>query len=153
LEVGTIGIRNLKNQYFNKQKTFTAKRILSNMSEVNNLIDKAKEYGFKISLVYIRISSIVLPKKQIKQRLNNDGHNVEFKFIKDNLYPNTKNFENICLRADNIVLYDNSKTDEKYKKLIDIGDRKIHFQIKELLNLSKLFVKIINTKVIAAVLK
>ncbi|MDR0579666.1 MAG: zeta toxin family protein [Campylobacteraceae bacterium] len=154
LKAGTIGIRRLQNNYFNKQQNFAVERILSNEKEVNNLIDRAKSHNFKISLVYIGIDTLELSKRRIEQRFKEGGHNVKDDIIKENFNLGIQNFQKICSRVDYIVLYDNSKYgNDKYKKLLDARDGKIHFQAQEqeLHAWSKPFIESINTKVIATI--
>ena len=147
LKTGTAGIHRLQNSFFEKKQTFAVERILNNEGEVNNLIDRAKSYNFQISLAYIGVGSIDLSKRRVEQRFFEGGHNVELELIKKNLDLSIKNFKDVSLRADNIVLYDNSKTDNKYKKLMDIREGKIHFQAKSLPIWAEPFVETIKKKI------
>jgi predicted ABC-type ATPase len=150
LKTGTIAIHNLQNKYFNEKRVFAVERILGNEKEINNLIDRAGSYNFKISLVYIGIDTLELSKKRIKQRFKEGGHNVENDIVKENLDLGITTFQNICSRVDYIVLYDNSKTgNNRFRKLLDVRDKKIHFQAEELPSWTKPLMEAINTKVIA----
>jgi predicted ABC-type ATPase len=148
LRAGSTAIHKLQNKYFNKKRPFAVERILNNEKEINNLIDRAKSYDFKVSLVYIGINTIELSKKRIEQRHKEGGHNVESNIIKENLVLSVQNFQKICSRVDYIILYDNSKTDKRYRKLFDARDKKIHFQEQDLPAWSKPLIETINTKVI-----
>ncbi|MDR1976854.1 MAG: zeta toxin family protein [Campylobacteraceae bacterium] len=140
LKKGTAAIRKLQNEYFAKQQSFAVERILYREDEIGNLISRARENGYKISLIYIGITDIELSKKRISQRVKQGGHDVDFDLIKENLDLSIQNFTAVCAKADNIILYDNSNEQHKYKRVIDIRDARVHLKIDKIPNWSKPFI-------------
>ncbi|MDR3177543.1 MAG: zeta toxin family protein [Campylobacteraceae bacterium] len=154
LKAGTMAIHNLQNRYFSKRRIFAVERILSGEKEINNLIDRAKSHSYKISLVYIGINTLELSIKRVKQRFKEGGHNVENDIIKENLDLGIKNFQTICPKVDNVILYDNTKADSgRYKKLLDMRDKKICFQTQELPKWSRHLVEAVHTKITTAAIE
>jgi predicted ABC-type ATPase len=101
-------ISKLRDFYFSQKTSFAVEKILSNEKEIKHLINKAKENGFLVSLVYIGLDKIHENNARILNRHANEGkHFVKSSLVKENLDLSIQTFNKTAYFFDNVLLYKN----------------------------------------------
>ncbi len=116
VEAGRIMLNRI-NEMLNDGKSFAFETTLSTRSYKNKII-KAKENGYRISLIYFWLQSIELAKERVIIRVTEGGHNIEPDIIKRRYIKGVKNLFDIYLPiVDSALIIDNSEG--KYELLAE----------------------------------
>ena len=106
-EAGRIMLNRI-NELLNKGISFSFETTLSTKS-YKNLIIKAKEQGYKVTLLYFWLQTIELAKERVKTRVLEGGHNIPEEVIERRYLRGIKNlFEIYFDIVDAILIFDNS---------------------------------------------
>jgi predicted ABC-type ATPase len=93
---------------------FAFETTLSTRSYVN-IITKAKESGYFVTLVYFWLSSPELAMERVKTRVQEGGHDIPIEVIKRRYFSGIKNFFNLYLPiSDYWMIIDNSENPFKF---------------------------------------
>ncbi len=96
-----------RNDLLFKGKSFVVEATLSGQSTMN-LIDKAKEQGFRIDLKFIGLSDVELAKARVAARIEAGGHSVPDEDIQQRFTRSLENLPIAISKSDNTTLFDNS---------------------------------------------
>ena len=96
------------NELLHLQKTFAIETTLSGSTYVR-LIDKAKQIGYKIILLFFWLDNIKLAINRVAKRVIEGGHFIPEKIIKRRYYKGIQNLLNTFIhKADATYIYNNS---------------------------------------------
>lgn len=103
------------------------------------IIEKAKSFGYKTTLVFFWLDSVELAIERVKSRVDEGGHNVPQTTIIRRYYSGLKNLFNLYIPiSDYWMIFDNSKTHSELiaegytNKSIDIKNNIIYETLKQL---------------------
>ena len=74
-----------------------------------NLIDKAHQNGYEVTLLYVAVNSAETAIKRVNERVELGGHGVEPELIKKRYKQSNDNLPKVAYYADNVLIFDNSK--------------------------------------------
>lgn len=74
-----------------------------------NLIDKAHQNGYEVTLIYVSVNSAETAIKRVNERVELGGHGVEPYLIKKRYKQSNDNLPKVAYYADNVLIFDNSK--------------------------------------------
>ncbi|MHA5200862.1 zeta toxin family protein [Oenococcus oeni] len=74
-----------------------------------NLIDKAHENGFEVTLLYVALRDENLAIKRVKERVQKGGHGVPAETIKKRYRQSNHNLPEVAFKVDKVMIYDNSE--------------------------------------------
>ena len=74
-----------------------------------NLIDKAHENGFEVTLLYVALRDENLAIKRVEDRVQKGGHGVPSEIIKKRYRQSNHNLSAVAFKSDNVFIYDNSE--------------------------------------------
>ncbi len=107
-EAGRIML-NRMNYLLEKGEDFAFETTLSARSFVS-FIKKAKEQGYKITLVFVWLESVELAKQRVAERVKRGGHNIEADVIERRYKAGLKNLNELYIPiCDDWMVFDNSK--------------------------------------------
>jgi len=128
-EAGRMVIKRI-DKLIQSQTDFAVETTLSTKIYTNT-IQKAKEFGFKITLVFFWLDSVDLAIERVKIRVTEGGHNVPLTTITRRYYNGLKNLFNLYIPiCDYWMIFDNSKT---HSELIAEGYTNKTFDIKNII--------------------
>ena len=74
-----------------------------------SFIQKAKERGFKVTLIFVYLNSVELAKQRVKHRVSKGGHHIEAEVIERRYHAGLKNFLHLYMPvSDDWLVFDNS---------------------------------------------
>jgi len=114
----------LRQKFLEQKISFAIETTLSGINEIN-FIQQCKKQGYKINFVYLYLNSEYLSYARVKQRVENNGHDIPTKDIKRRYERSINNFINIKNISDRTWLLDNSYI--KTKLIYSIVNQKIKF--------------------------
>ncbi|MBL7817197.1 MAG: zeta toxin family protein [Saprospiraceae bacterium] len=107
IEAGRIMLNRI-NQLLEKGEDFAFETTLSTRSYVS-FIKKARNLGYKITLVFVYLKSVDLAKQRVAERVKKGGHNIETEVIERRYVAGLKNFRNLYFPICNEwIVFDNS---------------------------------------------
>ena len=107
LEAGRIMLNRI-NELLNKGVSFSFETTLSTKS-YKSFIIKAKDQGYKVTLLYFWLQTIELAKERVKTRVSEGGHNIPEVVIERRYERGIKNLFDIYIDVvDAILIFDNS---------------------------------------------
>jgi len=107
-ESGRIMLNRI-DELFKNEESFAFETTLSTKS-YKNKIQKAKEKGYTVTLLFFWLQNIELAKERVKIRVSEGGHNIESNIIERRYNNGIKNLFNIYLPlVDGALIYDNSE--------------------------------------------
>ena len=136
IEAGRIMLNRI-NELLNENESFAFETTLSTRSYMPKIV-KAKENGYKITLLFFWLSSTELAKERVLTRVKEGGHNIEFDVIVRRYYKGINNlFELYLPIVDEAQIFDNSEGKhipiaEKFHELIEVIDEKKFNHLKEI---------------------
>lgn len=103
---GKIAVKTIKQYFadgisFNQETTLCGKSILKN-------IQRAKESGYCIELYYVGLTSVVLAKERVAQRVVSGGHGIPDADIERRYWESLDHLKKVIELCDRVELYDNS---------------------------------------------
>ncbi|MBS9767108.1 MAG: zeta toxin family protein [Flavobacteriaceae bacterium] len=106
-EAGRIMI-NRVNDLLSENKTFAFETTLATRSYKSKII-KAKENGYKVTLLFFWLDNIKLAKERVRTRVIEGGHNIPEDVIERRYFKGIKNLFEIYLPIiDRVLIFDNS---------------------------------------------
>ena len=107
IEAGRIMLNRIKH-LVETGEDFAFETTLATKSYVS-FIQKAKEHGYKVTLVFVYLNSIELAKQRVKDRVSKGGHHIEAEVIERRYYAGLKNFLHLYKPVcDKWLIFDNS---------------------------------------------
>ncbi len=107
IEAGRIMLNRIKH-LVETGEDFAFETTLATKSYVS-FIQKAKERGYKVTLVFVYLNSVELAKQRVKDRVSKGGHHIEAEVIERRYYAGLKNFLHLYMtHCDLWMLVDNS---------------------------------------------
>lgn len=107
-EAGRIMLKRI-NELLSENENFAFETTLSTLSYKNKII-KAKEKGYRVTLLFFWLQNIKLAKERVKMRVIEGGHNIESDVIERRYFKGIKNLFNIYLPiVDGALIFDNSE--------------------------------------------
>jgi len=95
-------------ELLNSNQDFSFETTLSTKSFINT-IEKAKERGYYISLIFFWLESVELAKDRVRKRVLEGGHNIDPFVIERRYKAGIKNlFQMYAQRVDSLLIFDNS---------------------------------------------
>lgn len=121
---------------FNQETTLCGKSIISN-------IKKAKELGYYISVHFVTVNHYKIAQERVAHRVSIGGHGIPNEIIKKRYFESFENLKKIIPICDEIIIYENSSTDEMLRTVCIIENGNItakdnlddYYYIFKLLNL------------------
>lgn len=89
-----------------------------------NLIQNAKQHGFKVATIFIGLSSVQLSHLRVQERVKNGGHSVPAEDIERRFPRIMQNFPEILKVSDISVAFDNSKK-SPFELIFMMDERKL----------------------------
>ena len=74
-----------------------------------NLIDKAHQNGYEVTLLYVAVNSVKTAIKRVNERVESGGHGIPPETIKKRYSQSYNNLPAVAFKSDNVFIYDNSK--------------------------------------------
>jgi predicted ABC-type ATPase len=110
IEAGRIMLSRI-NELSQKGVSFAFETTLSSRSFVST-IDRCKQDGYSVTLVFFWLSSVDLAIKRVHERVKEGGHNIPEEVIKRRYFKGLKNLFNLYQnKCDLIFIFDNSDRD------------------------------------------
>lgn len=107
-EAGRIMLKRI-NELLSENENFAFETTLSTLSYKNKII-KAKDKGYRVTLLFFWLQNIKLAKERVKMRVLEGGHNIESNVIERRYFKGIKNLFNIYLPiVDGALIFDNSE--------------------------------------------
>ncbi len=107
-EAGRIMFHRI-DELLSENENFAFETTLSTLSYKNKII-KAKEKGYRVTLLFFWLQNIKLAKERVKMRVLEGGHNIESNVIERRYFKGIKNLFNIYLPiVDGALIFDNSE--------------------------------------------
>ena len=107
-EAGRIMLARIKD-LLSEDESFAFETTLSTRSYKNKII-KAKENGYRVTLLFFWLQNINLAKERVKTRVSEGGHNIEPDVIERRYIRGIKNLFDIYLPiVDGTLIFDNSE--------------------------------------------
>lgn len=107
-EAGRIML-NRMNHLLEKGEDFAFETTLSARSYVN-FIKRAREKGYKVTLVFVWLESVELAKQRVAERVKKGGHSIENDVIERRYKAGLKNLNELYIPiCDDWIVFDNSK--------------------------------------------
>ena len=107
IEAGRIMLNRIKH-LVETGEDFAFETTLATKSYVS-FIQKAKERGFKVTLIFVYLNSIELAKQRVKDRVSKGGHHIEVDVIERRYHAGLKNFLHLYMPvSDDWLVFDNS---------------------------------------------
>ncbi|WP_223823413.1 zeta toxin family protein [Leuconostoc carnosum] len=88
-----------------------------------NLIDKAHQNGYEVTLLYVAVNSVKTAIKRVNERVESGGYGIPPETIKKRYSQSYNNLPEVAFKSDNVLIYDNSK------KIVNVYTRK-HNQVE-----------------------
>ncbi|MGB2563118.1 zeta toxin family protein [Levilactobacillus brevis] len=88
-----------------------------------NLIDKAHQNGYEVTLLYVAVNSVKTAIKRVNERVESGGYGIPPETIKKRYSQSYNNLPEVAFKSDNVLIYDNSK------KFVNVYTRK-HNQVE-----------------------
>ena len=126
IEAGRLVLKKIDKLIQNK-KDFAVETTLSTKTYAKTIV-KAKEFGYKIILVFFWLDSVELAIERVKTRVLEGGHNVPPTTVTRRYFSGLKNLFNLYIPiCDFWMIFDNSKS---YSELIAAGYTNKNIDIK-----------------------
>lgn len=107
-EAGRIMLRRI-NELLDDNKSFAFETTLSTRSYAN-MINRAKQKGYIVTLLYFWLQSVELAKERVKIRVAEGGHDIDPEIIERRFVRGIKNLFDLYLPiADGVLIFDNSE--------------------------------------------
>ena len=107
IEAGRIMLNRIRH-LVETGEDFAFETTLATKSYVS-FIQKAKEQGYKVTLVFVYLNSIELAKQRVKDRVSKGGHHIEAEVIERRYHAGLKNFLHLYMPVCDLwMLIDNS---------------------------------------------
>ena len=115
-ESGRIMLNRI-NELLSENENFAFEKTLSTKSYKHKII-KAKEKGFRVTMLFFWLQTIELAKERVKTRVSEGGHNIDPEVIERRYKKGIKNLFDIYLPIiDGTLIFDNSEG--KYELLAE----------------------------------
>ena len=109
IEAGRIMLNRIKH-LVETCEDFAFETTLATKSYVS-FIQKAKEEGYKVTLVFVYLNSVELAKQRVKDRVSKGGHHIEAEVIERRYHAGLKNFLHLYMPVcDKWLVFDNSSS-------------------------------------------
>ncbi|MDY6900199.1 MAG: zeta toxin family protein, partial [Cyanobacteriota bacterium] len=105
------------NNYLNDGQSFIAETTLSGNNYLK-IMDKAKQKGFEVSLLYIGVDNVNTNINRVQLRARRGGHNVPVDDIRRRYERSLNNLQKAIKIADDTAIYDNSAQAEPRSVLL-----------------------------------
>lgn len=127
-EAGRIMIKRIQ-QLLDEHKTFALETTLSSKNYLR-LIVKAKQSGYKVTLIFLWLNHFDISMQRVKKRVSEGGHNIPEDIIKRRYNRGLKNLTAFFSVSDSWFCYDNSNGDyELIAKQIKDEKTIVNFEI------------------------
>ncbi|MCD4743742.1 MAG: zeta toxin family protein [Desulfobacteraceae bacterium] len=103
--------------------SFCFETVFSHESKID-FIAKARAHGYKITLVYIHLSSSELNEARVHQRVSEGGHSVSSEKIHSRIPRTMKHIKTALPLVDDVRLLDNSSIDDPFLQVAIIKSQK-----------------------------
>ena len=74
------------------------------------IIKQAKQQGYTVNLNFIGVQNVEQSLERIKKRVDEGGHGINDKVVKQRYNRQFDNLQEVCGLANNVIFYDNTKT-------------------------------------------
>ncbi|MCH5227741.1 MAG: zeta toxin family protein [Muribaculaceae bacterium] len=130
IEAGRIMLNRI-NFLIEKRETFALETTLATRSYLK-FIEKAKDLGYKVVLLFFWLESPDFAKERVTNRVKEGGHNIPEEVIERRYWLGLKNlFEIFMLKVDSWSLYDNNDKTKLISTNLRVVDVKKYKKIKE----------------------
>ena len=107
IEAGRIMLNRI-NHLLEKGEDFAFETTLSTRSYAR-FIQKARDLGYKVTLVFVYLKSVELAKQRVAERVKRGGHNIEIDVIERRYKGGLQNFRTLYFPiCDEWIVFDNS---------------------------------------------
>ena len=131
IDAGRIMLERI-NFLLNKRETFALETTLATRSYLK-FIEKAREIGFRIVLLFFWIESPAFAKERVSNRVKEGGHNIPEEVIERRYWLGLKNLFDIFMPiVDSWSLYDNNNKTELIATNLRIVEGKKYSKIKDI---------------------
>ncbi|MBX4267149.1 zeta toxin family protein [Clostridium estertheticum] len=130
LKAGRIAVKKMRTCIKDKVN-FNQETVLSGKSTIVQM-QKLKNEGYKIRLMYIGLENKELAVKRVAERVKNGGHNIPKALIYERYNKSLENLKLAMKLADEIRIYDNSKEQQERETLFAVKDNKIIYEAEEI---------------------
>ncbi len=113
----------IREDLINQGVSFCFETVFSHESKID-FIAKAKAHGYKITLVYIHLSSPELNEARVHQRISEGGHSVPSEKIHSRIPRTMQHIKAALPLVDHVRLLDNSSQDDPFLQVAVIKSQK-----------------------------
>ncbi len=121
----------IREDLINQGVSFCFETVFSHESKID-FIAKAKAHGYKITLVYIHLSSSELNEARVHQRVSEGGHSVPSEKIHSRIPRTMQHIKTVLPLVDDVRLLDNSSQDNPFLQVAVIKSQKCEVLISPL---------------------
>ncbi len=107
----------LREQYIEERRSFCFETVFSHTSKVD-FLNKAKEAGYEITLVFIHLETTELNKRRVEHRVNHGGHNVPDDKVESRIPRTIENVKSARSIVDFLYVFDNSSAEVPHRFLL-----------------------------------
>ncbi len=100
-----------------ERRSFCFETVFSHPSKVE-FLDKAKQAGYEITLVFIHVELAELNKRRVEHRVKHGGHNVPEDKIVSRIPRTIENVKAALKRVDFLYVFDNSSAEMPHRFLL-----------------------------------
>lgn len=120
----------LGRDYLKNKQSFAVETTLSGNTYIN-IMQRAKQEGYEINLIFVGIDDVNMNVKRVKERVVNGGHNVPEEDIRRRYGRAMENLPVALELADNTTIFDNS-TNLGHQQKLTIENKKLTQQSEDL---------------------
>ena len=116
-KAGMIAVRKISECFekgisFNQETTLCGKSIFRN-------VNRAKDPGYEILLLYVGLESAELAKERVRQRVFNGGHGIPDEDIERRYHESFDNLKTLLPLCDQVKIYDNTDSFSKIASFVN----------------------------------
>jgi predicted ABC-type ATPase len=126
LSAGREALRRILDSIEVKRASFAVETILSGRFHLQAVRD-AKQAGWNVGFVYVRLRSADLAIHRIEQRIKSGGHSVPVDEVRRRYERSLQNLFTVYQLADLVLIFDNSSSRREMQKVLESSWRN-HFQ-------------------------
>jgi len=106
MKAGRIAVKKI-NDFLKEGASFCQETTLCGRGVIKN-INKAKDLGYKVGIIYVGIDSPELAISRVEQRVQHGGHGVDENDIRRRFYESFDNLNTIIDKCDGVLFFDNT---------------------------------------------
>ena len=125
-------IASIRDELIERQESFITETVLSDpVGEKVQVLAKASEKGFDVTLIYIGIESSDLSRRRVKARVQAGGHDVPTEKLQARYVRSLDNLKRAIQQLPRVLIYDNSSFESPHRFIAEFRQGKVFRSTKE----------------------